>query len=123
MARRLWKPITAVVAIGIAVVVLASRNRLVSGQPSNTATASPVDDPHEPFTPYALGPGAIPYEKEAAADRVAIDHMAEVVDTSQSAGSIDAFARASKQAADMAQAEIAARQVGLIGTEEQGVNP
>jgi hypothetical protein len=79
--------------------------------------------PHDPNTPYPLGPHPIAYEELNVADKAAVDLIQETVETSQPPASYEAWSQATAWTRVQAEAELAARAVGLVGTTEAGVVP
>lgn len=110
--------------VGLVLGVSLSRSHVASG---DTSAPKPVatDDGTAPGfgAPYAFGPGAIGYANADTATRADADSVRQRIEAAQGAESYLAFSAASKQSADDAQAEIAARQVGLEGAADQGVVP
>lgn len=100
--------------------IILGRSGSVLGDTS-PSTAPVPNDPGDPFTPYGLGPHPISYDQQSASDRAGIDSMQEAVELGQPAPSYGAFSSAASQAAVDAQAQISARQVGLVGTSQDGV--
>lgn len=102
----------------------AADNSSSSPEPSTASSnALEPESEHDPNTPYPLGPGAIPYESLGPAEKAAVDSVEETVETSQPPSSYEAFAAATAWTGERAQAEVAARGVGLTGTEQDGVLP
>jgi len=129
--RTRWKIVggSGIASIWI-VAILIGQTGKVSGDtssststPTTTPTAVDPASAQDPNQPYPLGPGAIAYESLSAADKAAVDHVQENVDTSQPPSSYAAFATATAWTADRVQVEVAARQLGLTGTEQDGVIP
>jgi hypothetical protein len=79
--------------------------------------------PHDESKPYPLGPHAIPFEQAGAETQAAVEAIQETVETSQPASSYAAWSAATAWTGQQAEAEIAARGVGLVGTESDGVVP
>lgn len=120
--RTRWKILggTGVVTIWAAVLSI-GQTGVVQGDTSDTSGA--VAPPHNPHTPYPLGPGAIPYEELGVNDKAAVDSIQETIETSQPASSYEAWAAATAWTNQQAQAEIDARGVNLVGTAQDGVLP
>jgi len=127
--RMHWKLLSGLGIAGAALGLLIVGSRDVAGDTtadsSTQATSPGTHEPaeHEPFTPYDMGPAAIPYESQSAKERANIDRMRARTETDQPPESIDAFARASAESAQAAELEITTRQLGLVGVDEQGVVP
>ena len=131
--RGRWKLLggAGIVGVLIATVILA-QSRAVSGDTTSSTSgdsdapaASPpsaVGDDRDPFAPYPT-PGAIAYEALSAADKAAVDHIHEVIDTTQPAALHDAYARATGWTSVEADRQIAERQLGLVDTANDGVVP
>ena len=108
--------------IAVAIVARASD---VAGDPTvspSTNAQSSIAD-IRPGEPLQLGPHAIPYEDLSPEDQAGVDRMIEQEETNQPASSVAAMQRSADQTADAASAEVAARQVGMMGLDEQGVVP
>jgi hypothetical protein len=104
-------------------VVRGETSNAASSSTSTTSSSDPGVPSQDPNTPYPLGPGAIPYEQLSAADKAAVEAIQETVETSQPASSYQAWAAATAATGKQADAEIAARSVGLVGTSGDGVVP
>ena len=78
---------------------------------------------HDQLTPYDMGPHAIPYEQLTAAGKADIDAIQERVELGQPASSYQAYSTGTAAAIADAQAQIAARSVGLVDTAQDGVVP
>lgn len=91
--------------------------------PSGPNPSTPAEDVHDPLTPYPLGPHPIEYDQLSTADKAGVDLIQETTETSQPASSYQAWAAATAYTGQQAEAEIAARGVGLTGTEQDGVVP
>jgi hypothetical protein len=86
-------------------------------------TAATTTPPNDPFSPPPPGPGTIPYDQLSPAGQADIDQIQQTIELGQPASSYAAFSAATDQAVIDSQAEIAARQVGLESTEQDGVVP
>jgi hypothetical protein len=123
MSPHVWKMLgRAGLASVLVAMCIVGRSDKVAGDPVDSSAPAP-GDPHVPGTLYDLGPGAILYERQSAEEQDNIDRVAATLEALQPAASHEAFARAADQAVIDAQAEIAERQVGLEGVEDQGVQP
>lgn len=123
-----WKLLSSAGIAAAILVVLIFRSRDVEGDtPDASSPQQPAPPPpgfeQDPTKQYELGPHAIRYEEQSPEEQANLDRMGEATSTAQGAGSHHAFARAADQAAERARAEIAAAQLGLTGTEDQGVVP
>ena len=130
--RTRWQVLsgTGVISIWVAAIIV-GQTSIVEGETSSSTSSTPTstsgvanpDFQHDQNTPYPLGPGAIEYDQLSASDKAAVDHIAETTDTSQPPSSYQAWAAATAWTGQQAQAEVAARGVGLVGTESDGVEP
>lgn len=123
-----WKVLgasTVAIAIGTVIVVGAAPSvREESAADSAAGIGGDSPSPiHDPSTPYPLGPHVIPYEALSDSERRAVDIVRETVETSQPASSHDAYAAAAASIQVDAERQRAERQVGLVGTEDDGVVP
>jgi hypothetical protein len=136
--RTRWKILggTGIVSIGVVAFIVGQtgsvRGDTTTASP-NSSAAAPSDKvdpatfvdptPRDPFAPYP-SPGAIPYEELSAAEKVAVDRIPEVVETSGPPASPgDAYARATAWTSADADRQIAERQMGLQETANDGVVP
>jgi hypothetical protein len=112
-----------VIGLGV-VIAIVSHSRVVTGDDTTSSSTTSASDvaSRDPFAQYAT-PGAIAYEQLSAADRAGIDHIQEVVDTSQPASSYEAFAAATASTSANVESQLAARGVGLVDTPDDGVVP
>lgn len=109
----------------IAVAIIA-RATDVAGDPTASPSSNTAEPPIaeiRPGEPLQLGPHAIPYEALSPEDQAGVDRMIEQEEANQPASSIAAMKRSADQAADAAGAEVAARNVGMTGLDDQGVVP
>jgi hypothetical protein len=128
-----WKVIGGAAIAGTAFfAIILGHSRVSSGDTAsagspdadvNGPSSSGVVLPHDPSKPYPLGPHAIPYEEAGAEAQAAIEAIQETVETSQPASSYAAWSTATAWTGQQAEAEIAARGVGLVGTDSDGVIP
>jgi len=128
--RARWKILggTGVISICVAALIVGQTGEAKSDTTDATTSSasSPTTIPpdiHDPLTPYPLGPHAIEYDQLRAADKAAVDLIQETVETSQPPSSYQAWAAATAYTGQQAEAEIAARGVGLVGTDSDGVVP
>lgn len=120
--RASWKLLGGAGLFGVGLVFLISQSRVSHGEPAQTSqTAAPVAV-HDPTTPYDL-PGATAYDRLTAADRADVDAIQQTIGLGQPDTSYGAFAAGAAAAAADAQAQIAARAVGLVDTVQDGVVP
>jgi hypothetical protein len=118
-----WTMLCGIGALGV-VITLVAASQEVRGEPSDPSQPpSDVTPEPDPFEPYPLGPGAIPYEQLGAAERTAVDQIQETVETGQQPSSYAVFARATAQTRARAEADLATRELGLEGADEDGVVP
>ena len=113
-----------------AVALVVGQSGIVQGDPTSatnpTTSENGAVDPEslrDPNTAYPLGPGAIPYDQLTAADRASVDLIQETTETSQPDSSYQGWATVTTLVGEQAEAEIAARAIGLEGTEQDGVMP
>lgn len=129
--RARWKVISgAGLGLGVALFIV-GHSRLSHGDTTPDApppTASPPPSTgttptvaHDQLAPYDLGPHAIPYEQLSAAGKADVDAIQERVELSQPAASYLAYSSGTASAAADAQAQKAARIVGLVDTAQDGV--
>lgn len=110
-----WKLVGGLgVGAGICAVIAVAAPALGDSQAADSTDADDLG------RPYELGPHAIPYENQPSSEQDNIDRMGA---KTQGGDSSEALARAAEQEARRAQIELAKRQVGLNGTDEQGVVP
>ncbi len=124
--RAHWKLLSGLgLASAVTAVLIVASGEVAGDTATPSSPASPAPDliDQDPSTQYELGPGKILYEEQDAEEQANLDRMEEVTATGQGAASHEALARAAAQAFEQAQIEIATRQVGLTGTEDQGVVP
>lgn len=125
--RHLWKLLGVGLASGVVALCIVGQSRVVAGDPAqpepDTTQPSPTALEHEPGQPYGLGPNPILYETQSTEEQDNLDRVFETLEANQPASSHEAWGKAADQAVVRAQAEIAARAVGLEGVEEQGVVP
>jgi hypothetical protein len=129
--RRRSKILSGVALLCVSVVaIIAGQTGVVRGEnPQAAPTDSPslttadIEPVHDPNTSYPLGSGAIGYEQLSPAAQASVDHVQEVTDTSQLPSSYQAWSIATASTGQQAEIEIAARLVGLVGTEADGVAP
>src|SRR5207237_817139 len=118
--RKRWKLLGGAGIAGVAVVIaIVGHSRRVKGD-TETATVLPPGE-HEAFTPWDLGPGAIPYDQLSADDKAGVDGIQQTLELGQPAASYQGFSTAVDQAIADSQAQLAARQAGLVGADQQGV--
>ena len=136
--RRRWKLVGGAGIAGICIAVgILAHSRAVSGDSTSTPSSgdddtastttsttsgSSDDTARDPFAPYP-SPGAIAYEALSAADKAAVDHVHEVIDTTHPAASHEAYGRATAWTSAEADRQIAERQLGLVDTANDGVVP
>lgn len=127
MRRHLWKVLGVGLAGGVVALCILGQGNVVAGDPvqpaSDITQPSPAAVEHEPGQPYGLGPNPILYETQSKEEQDNLDRVFETLEANQPASSHEAWGRAADQAVVRAQAEIAARAVGLEGVDEQGVVP
>lgn len=114
----------AMLACGAFGAAIIGRPHSVSGQSadSSSGNSTPTDPGyHDPSQPWELGPGAIPYDQLSPQDQAGVEQILQTEDQSQPASSYQVFAAAANTMAADAQAQIAARSVGLSGTDNEGV--
>jgi hypothetical protein len=134
--RARWKILggAGLASVGIALAIVGHSGKVAGGTPAPDLTTSPdpatgappaPEDPHltNPFTQYPLGPGAIAYDQLDTAGKAGVDQMKQTLETSQPDTSYQAFSNAADQAIADSQAQIAARAVGLVGVDQQGIVP
>lgn len=107
-------------ALALTLCLLGGDGRVVLG---DTSTAERPPGEIDPFAPYPLGPDAISYEQMSPSQQDEVDAVQATTDAAQTADSVASFARATADTVGRAKAEIAARSVGLSGTEEDAVIP
>jgi hypothetical protein len=100
----------------------ALRSRSVEGDTAQPEPKKPTDD-HEPFTPYGMGPHPIAVEDLSAAEQEAIARVADKMEANQPPGSPAAYSAAVSATIQRVEIELAERQVGLVGTGDDGVVP
>jgi hypothetical protein len=120
--RTRWKIVGGVSLLGVGL-VLALVTRRAEGQSSDPPGTWTSPDGYVPFEPYALGPGAIPFTQQTAAEQANLQAMHERLETAQPAASHTAFSSGARVMAQRFAAEVAARAVGLEGTGDDGVVP
>jgi hypothetical protein len=129
--RARWKVLggAGLIGAGLGLFIVVGHSRVSRGDTSSstdstTTTPTPqAPNYHDPFTPYPLGPGAISYDQLSPTDQAGVDAILQNEDLSQPPSSYSAWADAAAASAADAQAQIAARNVGLVGTEQDGVTP
>jgi hypothetical protein len=109
--------IVAAISVGLAL-----RNSAIGDTKPQPEPRKPTDD-HEPFTPYGLGPHPIAIEDLAPDEQEAVARIGDKLEASQPVGSSDAYSDAVSTTVERMQLELAERQVGLVGTGEDGVVP
>jgi hypothetical protein len=97
-------------------------SRVVRGDAPTPSAAPPAGD-LDPFEPYALGPGAIPYEAMSTRQQDEVDTIQANTDFGQKADGVASLTRATAETNARAKAEVSARTVGLESTEQDGVVP
>lgn len=121
--RARWKLLGGAGLFGVSLVFLIGHSRISHGDPAQTSAPAAMPLPaHDPTTPYDL-PGATPYDHLTAADRADVDAIQQTIGLGQPDTSYGAFAAGAAAAAADAQAQIAARAVGLVDTAQDGVVP
>lgn len=129
--RTHWKLLSGLGLAGTMAALLIVGSRDVAGDTDTPAQEPTPPDPaqapntvgQDPSVQYELGPGKILFEQQTAEEQTHLERMAETTANDHGPKSHEALARAAEQARGHAEAEIAARQVGMNGTEEQGVVP
>lgn len=111
---------TVVVTAGLLVLAVTSHSDVAHPNTSSAAWNSVTPGLADSIP---LGSAAITYEELSAAERSAVEQIREAVETAQLPASHDAFARATARTGIIAERELAARTVGLVGTENDGVIP
>lgn len=121
-----WKLLSSAGIAAAIIAVLIFRSRDVAGDTPDSPAAQPpppAGTEQDPAKQYDLGPHAIRYNELSPEEQTNLDRMAEATSAGQGGASHQAFARAAEQAAEKARAETAATQLGLTGTDDQGVVP
>lgn len=123
-----WKILGGTTAAGfVAAALIVGKSGLVKGDDSaqsssadaSSASMGPAVLPHD--QPYPLGPDAIEFDKLSASDQAAVELIQETVEVTQPASSYQAWAAATAATGRAAEATIAARAVGLLGADQDGV--
>jgi hypothetical protein len=116
------------IAIGIGVFWAIGSSRAEDaprGKPAQdpASVGIPSDELHDPTKPYEPGRSGIAYHQLSAADKARVDHIRETAEEAQPDGSYEAFAVATEWTSSNTEKQLAARAVGLVGTDEHGVVP
>jgi hypothetical protein len=123
-----------VVCLGVALAFLVRTGRIANeaSASSSPATEAPDQPPeaaidptssHQPFTPYGLGPDPLQFDQMTAAEQAGTEAVYERIEASFPSTVHPAYNRAVAEAIEAARREHAAREVGLQGTDDQGVIP
>jgi hypothetical protein len=116
------------VGAALVLMVFVSESRESRGDTSTPPTQSNTDlslapSYHDPSAPYSLGPHPISYDQLSSNERVGVDQILEAEALDQPPSSVAAWADAAAATGNDAQAQIAARTAGLVGTDQDGVTP
>jgi hypothetical protein len=120
-----WRLLGAAGFTGFALIFAFSvgHSRVSRADPAPTQTPSGSILPqHDPGTKYDL-PDSIPFDQLSAADKAGVDSIQQTIELGQPPASFNVYAGGAAAAATDAQAQIAARSVGLEGTANDGVMP
>jgi hypothetical protein len=124
--RARWKILggAGLVGFGLSLFILGHSN-VSRGDTSSSTGASTNPDPNfrDPEQPYSLGPAVISYDQLSGAEKAGVDRILEIEDTSQPPASYQAWSDAASTMAADAQVQLAARQVGLVNSDQDGVVP
>jgi hypothetical protein len=133
--RTRWKVLggAGLVGVGLSFFIVIGHSRVSRGDTSSTgssagsgsASGSGSTDPNifDPSQPYGLGPHPISYDELSTVDKAGVDSILQKEELSQPPSSYAAWADAAAASRADAQAQIAARNTGLVGTAQDGVTP
>jgi len=128
--RKRWKVLggASITSVLVGTLILGRSGAVQGDTTSDPATPAVQPEPGlglypPPNAAYSLGPDTIPYDQLSAADKAAVDVIQETVETSQPASYQADIEEAFISLRQQMKAELAARNVGLVGTAEDGVVP